>query len=296
MLGVQRNFNASGGKINVLGYSDQRFTTSTGNQKLAMAVASALPEGSILFGRRMTAIAKRPGGTYELTFTNGDATEKVSADRVVLALPFIVLRGLDYSSAGFDAAKINAIENLGYGYHTKLHLQFAGRPWNGPGPWPHPVTGQIWTDLQFQCSTDYSLGQKGHAGLVERFTGAAPAMVDTPPVPYASIADSDVVKREAKRFLAMLDEIWPGCGKQWNGKATFGNAQADPNTLASYSSWLVGQCTTIAGHEFERQGNCHFAGEHTSVEAQGFMEGGAETGMRAADAILADYRIKNAAH
>ena len=88
----------------------------------------------------------------------------------------------------------------------------------------------------------------------------------------------------------MLDHIWPGVSKHWNGKATFGNAQADPNILASYSAWLVGQCTTIAGREALRQGNVHFAGEHTSVANQGFMEGGAESGMRAAGEILSDYR------
>ena len=36
----------------------------------------------------------------------------------------------------------------------------------------------------------------------------------------------------------------------------------------------------------------HFAGEHTSIDNQGFMEGGAETGFRAAGEILDDYRIK----
>jgi monoamine oxidase len=36
----------------------------------------------------------------------------------------------------------------------------------------------------------------------------------------------------------------------------------------------------------------HFAGEHTSVAYQGFMEGGAESGVRAAGEILAEYRIQ----
>ena len=62
--------------------------------------------------------------------------------------------------------------------------------------------------------------------------------------------------------------------------------------MASYSCWLVGQYTTIAGHEARVQGRVHFAGEHTSVDYQGFMEGGAESGFRAADEILADYRIQ----
>jgi monoamine oxidase len=37
-------------------------------------------------------------------------------------------------------------------------------------------------------------------------------------------------------------------------------------------------------------GRLHFAGEHCSLESQGFMEGACETGERAARAITADLR------
>jgi len=120
-------------------------------------------------------------------------------------------------------------------------------------------------------------------------------MLDTPPMPYARIDDSDAVEWHVRDFIDQLNVIWPGVSSNWNGKATFGDAQVDTNILASYSCWLVGQCTTIAGHEATRQGRVHFAGEHTSVDYQGFMEGGAASGMRAADEILSDYRIRAAA-
>jgi monoamine oxidase len=232
-------------------------------------------------------------GTYELTFDVNGSTEKVYAERVVLAIPFIVLRGLDYSLAGFSGHKRNAIDNLGYGYHTKLHLQFDKRAWmRATHPWPEPTTGQIWTTLPVQSALDFSLGQPGNDGLIEVFTAAAEAMADTPPEPYSYVERSPAVRRHVQSFFRQLDRIWPGVSPAWNGKATFGNAQADPNTLASYSCWLVGQCTTIAGHEAIPQGRVHFAGEHTSVSDQGFMEGGAESGMRAAGEILSDYRMK----
>ena len=289
MLGIQRHFERDG-KMSVLGYSDQRFYIAAGNQRLPLAIAAALPAGTVQFGHRMVSIKKLPGGLYELQFDNNGATVKETYERVVIAIPFIVLRGLDYSSAGFDAAKHRAIQELGYGYHTKLHVQFDGRPWRKPGSWPGPTTGQIWTTLPFQSSVDFSLGQAGPSGIIERFTGAGAALIDTPPMPYARIGDSDAVKRQVKHFFEMLDEIWPGCSKQFNGKATFGNAQADPNILASYSCWLTGQYSTIAGTEGLRQGNVHFAGEHTSVEHQGFMEGGAESGVRVAAEILSDLK------
>jgi monoamine oxidase len=279
--------------MNVLGYSDQRYILADGSQAMPEAIAAWLPSGSIRFERRLLAI-RRARGAYELRFDHRGAWEAVFADRVVLAIPFIALRALDYSDAGFDSAKTNAIENLGYGYHTKLHLQFDRRAWmRASHPWPQPTTGQIWTTLPVQSALDYSLGQTGRDGLIEVFTAGAPAMLDTPSMPYAQIADSDAVEWHVRRFLEQLDSIWPGVSSTWNGKATFGNAQADPNILASYSCWLVGQCTTIAGHEARAQGRVHFAGEHTSVEYQGFMEGGAESGLRAANEILADYRVRS---
>ena len=291
-LGQQRRY-AQNHEMNVLGYSDQKFILATGSQSLPEAIAASLPAGTINFNRRLQSLRLRPGGTYELRFDTGSGSEIVNADRVVLTIPFIALRGIDTTGAGFDAAKRKAIDTLGYGYHTKLHLQFDRRAWmRAQHPWPHPTTGQIWTTLPVQSARDFSLGQAGGDGLIEVFTGAGAAMLDTPPQPYAYVQNSPAVRRHVKSFFGQLDDIWPGVSTQWNGKATFGNAQADPNILASYSCWLVGQCTTVAGHEATQQGRVHFAGEHTSVNNQGFMEGGAESGFRAANEILAEYKIK----
>jgi monoamine oxidase len=294
-LGTQRHY-AENHEMNVLGYSDQRFILANGSQALPEAIAASLSSGSMRFECKLLALRRTARGGYELRFDRRGAKETVYADRVVLAIPFIALRALDYSGAGFDSAKVNAIENLGYGYHTKLHLQFDRRAWmRVPHPWPEPTTGQIWTTMRVQSALDYSLGQRGTDGLIEVFTAAGPAMLDTPAMPYARIADSDAVNWHVRSFFDQLDVIWPGVSSAWNGKATFGNAQVDPNILASYSCWLVGQGTTIAGHEATRQGRVHFAGEHTSVEYQGFMEGGAESGFRAAGEILADYHMRSVA-
>ncbi len=292
-LGGQRRYHENH-QMNVLGSSDQKYIFAAGSQALPEAIVASLPAGSIQFDRRLLAIGRLSNGTYALTFATAGKTEKVYADRVVLAIPFIVLRGVDYSGAGFDAAKARAIDNLGYGYHTKLHVQFDRRVWMRQGRWPEPASGQIWTTLPIQSALDFTLGQPGRDGIIEVFTAGAAAMVDTPPIPYARIGDSDAVRRHVRAFFRQLDHIWPGVSPAWNGKATFGNAQADPNILASYSCWLVGQYTTIAGHEAPPQGRVHFAGEHTSVSDQGFMEGGAESGFRVAREILNDYRIKSA--
>jgi len=57
-------------------------------------------------------------------------------------------------------------------------------------------------------------------------------------------------------------------------------------SVASYSFWKVGQYTRFAGVEREPEGNVHFAGEHTSVNSQGYRNGAVETGQRAAQELL----------
>jgi monoamine oxidase len=61
--------------------------------------------------------------------------------------------------------------------------------------------------------------------------------------------------------------------------------------ICSYSYWKVGQYTLFSGSERERSGKCHFAGEHCSINYQGYMEGGTEEGARAVNnEILSDYK------
>jgi monoamine oxidase len=61
-----------------------------------------------------------------------------------------------------------------------------------------------------------------------------------------------------------------------------------PYTLGSYASAKVGQYTTmleVAG-EPALDGRLQFAGEHTSSDFLGFMNGGVESGNRAAAALI----------
>ena len=64
-----------------------------------------------------------------------------------------------------------------------------------------------------------------------------------------------------------------------------------PFVQGSYSSYLVGQYTTIAGKEGHAAGRLHFCGEHTSPEFQAYMEGGAHSGTRAAKEVCVDLKL-----
>ncbi len=268
------------------GTGDEKFHIAAGSQALPVAIARTLPPDSVLLGRRLTAIAADSGGSVTLTFHTAAGDDTATFDHVILALPFSVLRGVDYSQAGFDALKITAITELGYGANSKLHLQFDDRYWNGAGPWGIG-NGFIDTDLPFQSTWDASRAQPGVNGLLVDYTGGREGASYHPPTPYSTSKNSPLVAGFAETCLAQLEGPWPGITPHYTGLATLSYPTGDPNKLGSYSGWKVGQYTLFAGYEKVAQGNIHFAGEHCSINFQGYMEGGAREGIRAAREVLA---------
>ena len=94
----------------------------------------------------------------------------------------------------------------------------------------------------------------------------------------------------AKKFLKQIEPVLPGISARWNGRATIDYWTGYQWTKGSYSYWKVGQYTKFAGIEREPEGNCHFAGEHTSIDFQGYLNGAVETGQHAANEVIAALR------
>ena len=278
LLGYQ----ASPGSFSMFGASDERYHIIGGNQQLPQAIAAYLGVGTVVqTGKRMLAIAKNPNGTYALTFTTG----VVNADMVILTLPFAVLRNLNYTDAGFDALKDTTIQQLGRGRNGKLQLQFGTRLWNQTGAWPGISNGATYSDTGYQCTWDVTRAQPGLAGILVDYTGGGTTLSMNANTAFAT-ATSNKVQDDATTFLTRVEPVFPGLTAQWNGKATSSLPHLDSNMQCSYSYWRKGQYQTIAGYEKKRQGNVFFAGEHCSQDFQGFMEGGASEGVRAANEIL----------
>jgi monoamine oxidase len=230
----------------------------------------------------MTSIALASDGSINVTFGNG---KTINADHVVLAMSFSVLRTLNYKKAGFDPTKQTAITQLGSGRNTKLMLQFNSRLWNSYGS-----TGSLYSDQPFQSAWEVTRGQSGSKGILVQYAGANQSAAMAQQNSYSTTATNSAVAKFAQQFLAQLEPIFPGVSKQWNGKAMLSTPATDPNFLCSYSYWKPGQYTGFSGYEKKRQGNIHFAGEHCSQDFQGFMEGGASEGVRAANEILSDLK------
>jgi monoamine oxidase len=275
-------FQASPGNFSIYGKSDERYHIVGGNSLLPVAIADALPSSSIHLGYRMSAIALNSDGSIKVSFDNG---QSIAADHVILCMSFAVLRTLSYKKAGFDPVKQTAITQLGAGINAKFNLQFTSRIWNVDAS-----TGSLYTDLPIQSGWDVSRGQSGTSGIFVGYPGANVSRSLAQANPYTTTATNPQLTKYAQQLLTQLEPIFPGIGARWNGKAMLSTPFTDPNFNCSYSYWKPGQYSTFSGYEKMRQGNIHFAGEHCSTNFQGFMEGGASEGIRAADEILGDLK------
>lgn len=258
-------------RFEVFGESDERFKIQGGNQRLVDALAARY-QGQVKLGHRLEAIAPAGSG-YRLSFAqaNGPAVE-VEAEHVILTLPFTLLRDVDVR-VDLPAAKKRAIAELGYGTNAKLMLGFKSRVWAANG-----YLGNFFTDDPLlQSGWDCSLLQPGEAAGLTIYTGGAQGLALGQGTP-ASQADAR---------LASLEKLFRGARAAYTGQAERFHWPTHPWTKGSYAAYKPGQYAAFRGAEGEAVGNLRFAGEHTSADYQGYMEGAAETGQRAAGEVLA---------
>jgi monoamine oxidase len=193
------------------------------------------------------------------------------ADRVILALPFTLLRVVDLRNADFGPRKMRSINELGMGRNTKLQLQFADRFWlNGPGNGEYRLRGS------FQTTWEVTRAQGGTAGILNFFSGGNAAIA----------AGLTGIEAQAASSLAELARHAPASERAWNGRVIRNAWDRNPWSLGSYALIRPGQYTSFYGVEAEPRGHVYFAGEHTSIESQGYLNGGIESGMRAAGEVL----------
>jgi monoamine oxidase len=280
MLGYQANAN----ELSMFGVSDEKFHLRGGNQQLPEAIAAELGAETMQTGHRLVRLKQTPNGRYELTFERAGSLIEVVSDYVVLALPFAVLRTLDYAQAGFSARKQRAIDQLGRGHNGKLQLQFAQRGWVGAGPWPGKANGSSYSDTGYQASWEVTRGQAGAPGILVLYSGGSVTDAMKTRTPFAT-ANDPLVVQDAERGLAQLARVYPNLA--WTGRATQSLTHLSPFFESSYSFYKVGQYTDFGGYEPAREGGVLFCGEHTTQDFQGFMEGGAITGKQAALDLIA---------
>ncbi|PSB36826.1 monoamine oxidase [filamentous cyanobacterium Phorm 46] len=261
--------------LELFGNSDQRYQIDGGNSQIVNRLADRL-SGSIETGTVLEAITFLPDGRYRVNLRSGESAFERIYERVLLTLPFSTLRDVKIN-VPLPQPKRRAIEQLGYGTNSKLITGYRSRIWRET----YQSTASVYTDLGFQNSWESTPFAPTANGLITNFTGGKQGL---------SIG-SGVPEDQAQKFLGQFDRVFPGVRNLRSGKAVRAFWQGERFSKGSYSCYLVGQWTQMHGVEGERFGNLYFAGEHTSLENQGYMEGGCETGQRAAVEILQDLGL-----
>jgi monoamine oxidase len=264
---------ASGqGQLRLFGPSNEKYKVRGGNDLIVRGLEAAL-DGQVATGQRLVRV-RRAGGRWGLTFGGGPERQ---FDRVVLALPFSKLREVDRRDA-FPERKELAITELPMGRNAKLALQFTGRHWHTLGN-----GGDSYSDRGYQATWEATRAQPGAAGILVNYTGGEATDAQS----RSGLSARDL----ARQFLGRAEPVLPGLGARWNERAVFDDWVANEWTRGSYSYYAPGQYTRFAGAEAEAVGGCHFAGEHTSIDAQGYLEGAVESGERAAREVLAGLGV-----
>jgi monoamine oxidase len=238
-----------------------------GNDRLALALAAELGD-RIQLNTELVAVSHRGRGV-RASLKHRKDTAQLQVDYVLFALPATLLRRIPITPA-LPAQQHEAIARLRYGRATKTLLQFAGRPWRAaakPRAFGSPLQcGAVWEGNE---------EQRGRSGILALLAGGG-----------ASDATRDVLARDGVNGLVRsLD--WIGVQeadlRAWQQTVW----ESEPWSRGGYAYFDPGFDVTLRGWLARPCGPLFFAGEHTSLAGQGYMNGAVESGRRAAAEVAA---------
>jgi monoamine oxidase len=257
----------------VFGDSDEGARIRGGSSSLTDALTARLI-GHVENKMQHALVAiRRSSAGVVLVFDSPNGRIEVEHPQVVLALPFTKLRRVEgIDQIGLSEGKLRAIRELGYGDNSKLMVSTTARPWNErERDFPAKVAGVFYSD-RFQQVWDTSRGQNGARGILTNFLA------------------NQQSRDEAMRTLGQgLERLSPAIAQSMDASKIAWMAWArNPFVLGSFASAKVGQYTTLLEEAApaSEDGRIHFAGEHTSSDFLGFMNGAVESGERVAAELL----------
>lgn len=246
---------------------DAMYRVDGGNDRLATVAAQKL-RGPLLLRTIARRIVQRADKVM-ITIEDADGRQsEVAGHVVVCAMPASTARDLVFEP-GLPEPQRAAIAHLRYGCATRLLLQFERRFWVSVGR-PRAYG----TDLPMGALWDGNEQQRGPRGILTFLAGGR-----------ASAALQQTLRQGGER--AVIQELgWVGTPSPlaasrvivWEDDpwAKGGYAYFDPAFDPLWRQWLARPAGRIV-----------FAGEHTSVKYQGYMNGAIESGLRAAAEVAA---------
>jgi monoamine oxidase len=250
--------------------SDERYVIKGGAGQVAEVLTKRLPEGTVKLGHRLSVLTEKAPGKLELTFEVDGAERTETAEAVVLAIPFSTLRDVKLS-VPLSPVKKRAIAELHYGAASKVCVGITGKPWRALNS-----SGTVLSDSAFPYCWDATRMQDSEHGVITFFTGGTDGRL------LGKVDDG--MSRAA--MLEVLNRVFPGVRAAARpGEQVTVPWSDEPFAKGGYALYAPGQVTAFRGCEGEPEGRVFFAGEHTSLEAQGYMEGAVRSGVKAASDV-----------
>jgi monoamine oxidase len=278
-------------KFEVFGESDEVYRIKGGNSLLTKAMKEKL-KNNILTEHELTKIANE-GSQYKLFFRNN---KTILADYVVLTLPFTKLREVDLDVKEMTSNKKKAIQEIGYGQNNKIVLGYKSKAWQEDG---NKFQGNLYNKAVtngLDASDVKSVDTKAANYLLflggDESVRLANLAVKDPRAPAHHVWKTNLPENEIQKYVDELDIIYPKSKEKYDNKHVFACWSSYPWVNASYTCFKPGQWTEIMPYVDIPIGNIYFAGEHCSIDWQGFMNGGAETGRLAAEEIVKKINTK----
>jgi monoamine oxidase len=253
----------------LFGTDHEVFKIKGGSQHLTDALYQKVKD-SVKTGYNLKAINKETTDGYDLLFDQNGKNTTVNTRKVIIAIPFTILR-LITINVPMPPAKIRCINEIGYGNSSKFVLGVTNKPWRGSGN-----QGYTFTDLSFGCGWDSSQMQSDRDGSFTIFGGGD----------FSDMVFRENEEKLVDKFLPDLDTIYPGTKKAFSKKTMKFCWVSNPYSKAAYSAFKTGQWSTIAGWEAVPVEQIYFAGEHVSSNFQGYMNGAAQTGRMAVELMM----------
>ncbi|NEQ40664.1 MAG: NAD(P)-binding protein [Okeania sp. SIO3I5] len=261
-------------KFDILGATKQLFHVQGGNelipQKLANLVSNSIETGTIL-----EAINYLSDGRYRVALRSGNSSFERIYERILLTLPLTLLRQVELN-VDLPPLKKLSIDTASYGTHSKLTTTYEEKFWRTR----YNSTANVYSDLGFQNTWETSESRYHPGmGLITQFVGGSQGLA-------IGTGSPEIY---AQKLNSQLEQVFPGISNiSMPDRTTCSYWPGEVYARGSYLCYKPGEWTKFYGVERQRVGNIFFAGEHTSLENQGYMEGGCETGEIAAMEILQD--------
>lgn len=236
------------------------FRIRGGNDQLPQALARSL--GARVHYRTTLERIRQNNKQVTVTVNTSGRRNQVTADYMICAIPFTVLRSIDVSPA-FSEGKQRAIRELTYNSVTRVYVQSPTRSWIADG-----LSGYAATDLAIGTVWDCTEGQPGSRGILECYTSGERARR------LASLSEPQRIRTAVEN----LRKVFPGVNSEKSVSVAW---DADPLVKGAFAWFKRNQMATLLPHIARPEGRVFFAGEHTSPWF-GWMQGALESGNRAA--------------